>query len=114
MRTAIGERLRQGGFRLDLHGAFIRRVELDRVDLENANFAGADARHASFRGSSFRNADLGGTNLEGADLRGADLTDARNLTVEQLRRAVIDETTKLPSDLAAKLEILHQPEAPEA
>jgi hypothetical protein len=112
MRTEIGERLKQQGFRLDLHGAFLRRVDLNKVDLENANFAGADAKNASFRDSFFKNADLGGTNLEGADLRGADLSEARNLTAEQLVKAVIDHTTKLPENVVAKLESLRQSEPP--
>jgi uncharacterized protein YjbI with pentapeptide repeats len=131
MKTEIGERLKRQGFRLDLHGAFNRRVELNEVDLENANFAGADAKNASFRDSFFKNADLGGANLEGADLKGAylgganleaadlegadlggaDLSDARNLTVEQLEQAVIDDTTKLPPDLAAELRARRRPQA---
>lgn len=114
MRTEIGERLKRQGFRLDLHGAFIRRAELNKVDLENANFAGADAKNASFRGSNFKGADLGGMDLEGADLRGADLSDAKNLTVEQLAEAVIDETTKLPPDLATALRARRQPQPSEA
>jgi uncharacterized protein YjbI with pentapeptide repeats len=77
--------------RFDLHGAFIRRVDLSNTILVDANLAGADAAHASFRGSDFQNA-----NLDGAILRGADLSEARNLTETQLRRAVIDETTLLP------------------
>lgn len=109
MRTEIGERLRKQGFRLDLHGAFIRKVELNKVDLENANFAGADAKNASFRHSFFKNADLGGTDLEGADLSGADLSEAKNLTADQLAKAVIDDTTKLPPDLAAELRARRQP-----
>ncbi len=113
MSTAIGKRLKLEGFRLDLHGAVIPRVELNRVDLENANLAGADARNASFKGSLFKNADLGGTNLDGDDLRGADLRDARNLTADQLALAVIDETTSSPGTLrrtAAK----RQPQPSEA
>ena len=108
MRTEIGERLKRQGFRLDLHGAFIRKAELNRVDLEDANFAGADAKNASFRDSFFKNADLAGTNLEGADLRGADLSEALNLTAEQIVKAVVDQTTKLPENMVAELEALRQ------
>ena len=79
------------GYRIDLHGAFIRRVDLSRTRLVGSNFAGADAEGASFRGADFRDANLDGTNLKGADLR-----DATNLTVEQLSRAIVDEATKLP------------------
>ncbi|WP_306119915.1 MULTISPECIES: pentapeptide repeat-containing protein [unclassified Roseitalea] len=76
---------------LDLHGAFLRRTSLSGAVLKNANFAGADFKNARFVGSDFE-----GANLAGTVLIGADLTDAKNLTVDQLSRAVIDETTTLP------------------
>ena len=59
--------------------------------MRNANLAGADARNARFVGADFKDANLQGTNLIGANL-----TDARNLTVEQLSEALLDETTLLP------------------
>jgi uncharacterized protein YjbI with pentapeptide repeats len=81
----------KSSFRLDLHEAFIRRTDLSRSNLEEADIRGADASYAIFRGANFRNAKLDGTIL-----RGADLTDAQNLTLEQLRSAVIDDETILP------------------
>ncbi|QBK30699.1 pentapeptide repeat-containing protein [Roseitalea porphyridii] len=77
---------------LDLSGAFLRRTSLSGAILKNANFAGADFQNARFVGSDFEGADLTGTNLVGADLTGA-----KNLTADQLRRAIIDETTRLPT-----------------
>lgn len=82
------------GFVVDLHGAFIRRVDLSNADLESANLAGTDATNASFRGANLKDA-----NLKGAILRGADLREAKHLTLEQLSEAVIDETTMLPDYL---------------
>ena len=79
---------------LDLHGAFVRRIDLSRADLERANLAHADAANANFRGANFKDADLTGAVLKGAHLR-----EARNLTVEQLAGAVIDENTLLPEYL---------------
>ena len=79
-------------FRLDLHGAYLRRTDLSRFNLESANLSGADFTEANFRAANFRNANLAGTIL-----RGADLTDATNLTGEQLKAAVIDEQTRLPA-----------------
>ena len=76
---------------LDLRGAFLRRTSLSGAVLKNAEFAGADFKNARFVGSDFEGANLTGTNLVGADLTGA-----KNLTVDQLRDAVIDETTILP------------------
>jgi len=52
---------------------------------------GADATSAIFRGVDFE-----GASLRGTVLRGADLTGAKNLTVEQLSEAVIDDDTILP------------------
>jgi uncharacterized protein YjbI with pentapeptide repeats len=76
---------------LDIRGAFVRKTNLSSANLRNANLAGADASGALFRGSDFANA-----NLKGTRLIGADLTGAKNLTIKQLRGAIIDETTKLP------------------
>ena len=86
--------VRPPGFVVDLHGAFVRRVDLSNADLEGANLAGADATNASFRGANLKDA-----NLKGAILRGADLRDVANLTWEQLSEAIIDQTTKLPDYL---------------
>ena len=77
---------------LDIHGAFIRRTDLSGTSLRGANLAGADATNASFR-----NVDFEGALLRGTILRGADLRDAKNLTVEQLSGAIIDDHTILPA-----------------
>jgi uncharacterized protein YjbI with pentapeptide repeats len=77
---------------LDLHGAFIRRIDLNGTILRNANLSGADGSNASFQ-----NADFEGARLDGTILRGADLTGAKNLTMKQLASAIIDERTRLPT-----------------
>jgi uncharacterized protein YjbI with pentapeptide repeats len=82
---------RSESLRVDLHGAFIRRTDLSGASLRDANLAGADAANALFR-----NADFAGARLDGTVLKGADLTGARNLTVEQLSRSIIDAHTLLP------------------
>lgn len=90
----MNEHLRQldrDGFTLDLHGAFIRRTDLSYANLEGANLSGADCTNAIFRGANFKDAILSQTVL-----RGADLSEAKNLTIEQLREAIIDEATTLP------------------
>jgi uncharacterized protein YjbI with pentapeptide repeats len=76
---------------LDIHGAFVRRTDLSGASLQGANMAGADATNAVFRDADFQDAILRGTIL-----RGADLTDAKNLTIEQLSEAIIDDQTILP------------------
>ncbi len=77
---------------LDIHGAFVRRTDLSGASLRGANMSGADATNAIFRGVDFKDA-----LLRGPVLRGADLTGAKNLTIEQLSEAVIDDDTVLPN-----------------
>ena len=76
---------------VSLAGAFIRRTDLSFANLERADLAQADLTHAVARGANFRHA-----NLDGTILRGTDLTGARNLTLDQLGMAIIDDTTILP------------------
>jgi len=76
---------------LDIHGAFVRRADLSGALLRKANLNGADAT-----GAIFRDADFEGAQLRGTILRGADLSGARNLTLEQLAEAIIDDATVLP------------------
>jgi uncharacterized protein YjbI with pentapeptide repeats len=47
------------------------------------------------RGKRWRT-DLSGADLSGANLGGADLSGASNLTPDQIKRALVDEQTKLP------------------
>jgi uncharacterized protein YjbI with pentapeptide repeats len=82
-------------FRVDLHGAFLRRTDLSSASLKHANLTEADFTNAIFRGADFE-----GATLDGTILRGADLTGAKNLTLAQLRRAVVDATTKLPDNFS--------------
>ena len=77
---------------LDLHGAFVRRTDLSGASLRGANMIKVDATNAIFRGADFE-----GARLKGAILRGADLTGAKNLTLEQLSSAIIDDQTALPT-----------------
>lgn len=81
----------QERWRIELPGVFIRRTNWGGANLTAADLSGADASNADFSNVNFRNAVLDGTIL-----RGADLTGARNLTHEQLAKAVIDGATKLP------------------
>ena len=91
-------------FRIDLHGAFLRRTDLSSASLKRANLAGAD-----FTNAIFRNADFEDAILDGTILRGADLTGAKNLSLPQLRKAVLDETTKLPDGLSMSKVLERQP-----
>lgn len=78
--------------RFHFEGTVLRTLDLTGVNLSSANLKRADARDAILARVNFAGADMAGM-----DLRGADLTGARNLTVEQLRGAVLDERTQLPA-----------------
>jgi hypothetical protein len=108
----------------DFTGWDMRETNLQDSDLRRAELAGACLEYANMRGAVLNGANLCGALLEGADLRetwwqGAELeatdflnadlfladlrhTDlrwARQLTVEQLAKAIIDETTKFPAGI---------------
>jgi uncharacterized protein YjbI with pentapeptide repeats len=86
---------RQNKFRLDVRGAYLRRTDLSHAKLERANLSGADFSNAVLRDADFKNAILDGTIL-----RGADLTGAKNLTKDQLGKAILDPSTKLPDEFS--------------
>jgi uncharacterized protein YjbI with pentapeptide repeats len=86
---------RQNKFRLDVRGAYLRRTDLSHAKLERANLSRADFSNAILRDADFKNAIL-----EGTILRGADLTGAKNLTKDQLRKAILDPKTKLPDEFS--------------
>ena len=89
--ASVRQTLKRRSFRLDLHGAYMPGMDLSDGVLHDANFAGANAAHMNFARADLKNA-----NFDGTDLRGANLSVARNLTVEQLSRAIIDDATVLP------------------
>ena len=82
-------------FKLDLRGAYLRRTDLSGAKLEQANLSMADFSNADFREADFKDAILDGTILKGANLTGA-----KNLTKDQLRKAILDPKTKLPDELS--------------
>jgi uncharacterized protein YjbI with pentapeptide repeats len=90
----------------ELVGAALYDSVLDRADAREAKFQGADLSHTEFRGAKlqgadFRSANLTEARLNRARLAGADLATAQGVTVEQVCRAYIRETTKLPPDIAS-------------
>ncbi len=93
--TAAVRTEKRDTFKIDLSGAFIRRTDLSNANLKGANLSGADCTNVNFRGANMQNAILDGTVLKGADLTGV-----RNLTRSQIARAIVDDQTILPSELA--------------
>ena len=92
MMSSVLERRTMLPHKFHFEGTVLRTLDLTGVNLSSANLKRADARDAILARVNFDGADM-----TGMDLRGADLTDARNLTVEQLRSAVVDERTRLPA-----------------
>lgn len=98
---------------------YLRNADLRNTNLSHANLFMADLTGACLRGANLNEADLSATNLSFADLTGATLsganmlvTDLENtvliganllqahqLTTEQLRTAIIDETTQLDESI---------------
>lgn len=93
---------------LDLHEtslstAYLPFASLQRAYLYEANLRGAMLYRANLQGSWLWKAQLHNAVLEGAHLEGADLTAAEGLTWDQLEKAHIDKTTKLPDYLRASI-----------
>ncbi|MFC8505545.1 pentapeptide repeat-containing protein [Streptomyces sp. NPDC057411] len=86
--------------RSDLRGADLQRAILNAADLRASWLAEAKLNRSSLCDANLCGSRLDDANLTGADLRGADLRDSVGLTAKQLSRAVLNEATRLPSELA--------------
>lgn len=75
-------------FMTDFSWANLKEADLQESDLSGANLTHTDLRGANLNGVNFLTADLYKTNLIGANL-----LNARNLTAEQLRTAIYDDST---------------------
>lgn len=86
-----------------LTAAFLRGANLSEAHLEGALLsqtfmAGANLSGAFFAGA-YVDAHLDNADLSGAHLEGVDLSQANGLTWGQVKGAMMDEATKLPSKL---------------
>jgi uncharacterized protein YjbI with pentapeptide repeats len=82
---------------INLTGAYLPEVDLQRADLTEANLYGADLRQANLRGAA----------LGGADLRGANLAQA-NLEAASLHGAKIDNATQIDDKWRLAWQIVNQ------
>jgi uncharacterized protein YjbI with pentapeptide repeats len=82
--------------RVHLQGATLAHANLEEADLYGADLNGAHLRRTHLKGASLVRANLEEADLLGANLQGADLSASR-YSQEQIRWAIGDETTKLPS-----------------
>ena len=77
----------KGAFRLDLHGAYLRRTNLSRCNLKAANLSGADFTRRSFRALKFPQRQPGGDDLAGRRFDRCDQFDRRATQGRGHRRA---------------------------
>jgi hypothetical protein len=92
--------------RANLSDAVIDQVNADRAVFTEANMSNASLCHSSFRNAVMWAVDFTGARFEDTDLRGAKLYNAKGLTIDQLKKAIIDESTLLSKDLRQALENL--------
>jgi hypothetical protein len=83
-------------FMSNLSRANLSGADLSNTDLSGADLSGADLRNATFTGTNLLVADL-----HNADLTGANLLGVRNLTSQQLRHAIFDDTTLMDAEIDA-------------
>jgi len=86
---------------VNLYKAYLRKADLSWARLASANLSKADLSEANLS-----EADLSEANLGGADLR-----DVMELTWQQISKARIDETTKLPRELEERRKAEHAKKA---
>jgi hypothetical protein len=97
---------------VDVSGAFLQGVRLEKARLLRANFNAADLREGVFRSADFTNADLRSANFRGSDLsqasfQGANLDDS-DLTGADLAGADLKDASLADADLSnANLRDVH-------
>jgi uncharacterized protein YjbI with pentapeptide repeats len=69
--------------------------------ISGANFDNANLTKASFFNSEFKATNFLNTNLTNVSFKNIDIRDVRNLTYNQLSKAIINENTILPDNLEA-------------
>jgi hypothetical protein len=88
----------------DLRYAALLHVDLRNANLLEARLNGAYMAEADLRGAHFQGADFENTILSNANLCGVNLSDVKNLRVQQILGAKIDDDTRLPPDIKTELE----------
>ncbi len=82
----------------NLVSANLREAVLVEAKLYNTNLTDAKLSRAKLDGADFYKADT-----KGADFRNTNLSMVKNLSMQQIRAARVDETTRLPRSLKAKM-----------
>ena len=92
------EKYHLGLSRTDLCGVYLSKANLSYAYLVETNLNRAILVEANLIGARLMGADLSMTHLTGADLSDADLRKCKNLTQEQVDRAIVQQD-HLPPDL---------------
>ena len=96
----------------DLYGAQLQDAFLAGAQLEGASLAQVQLLGAELRGAQLQDANLAGAQLQGASLAGAQLRNSRNLKIDQILLAGVDETTELDTHLRQALNATRPPSTP--
>src|SRR5215468_9202895 len=85
--------------RANLTAANLAEADLAKANLHRADLPRADLAEANLDRANLAEADLKAANLTKANLTKADLAETRGLTCDQIRDAITDNETKLPTGL---------------
>jgi len=90
----------------EVYFANLSEASLTEADLYQANFIGANLQRATFYQANLTQANLMGANflqanLSDVKLEGTILTGAKNLELQQIKKALGDRTTRLPDYMEA-------------
>jgi hypothetical protein len=112
-----------------LRGAYLLNTDYSNLQIQSANLVKASFMNVDFRKTNFENScldqasflasaegkqtDLTGAKFNGASIRGTDFRGAKGLNLEQFRKVIWNEFTKLPEAVCAKGKVcLSEPKEP--
>lgn len=78
-------------------------AELNKKNLARANLSEANLTEAKLSGANLIDAKFVRAELTGADFRNTNISKVRGLTMEQIRAAKVDESTKIPRAFKDKM-----------
>jgi uncharacterized protein YjbI with pentapeptide repeats len=89
---------------VNLNKALLPKASLKGAWLQRTSFVGALLSEADFTEAYLGDADLTNANYIGANFEGADISSAKGIFWEAIKRARINDKTKLPPDLERRRE----------
>ena len=86
----------------DMRVSRLNKADMRNARIDKANFLGADLSGANLEGATLRSVNLSGANLHLTNLRGVNLASVQGLIPEQVKRAITDQTTRLPVNVKSR------------